>query len=190
MKADKPRFALARVFEDGSREWPELVPVTAMPWDTQMGRRGFLGAGITVPTALLVLGSGQASGQTGPDTAARAPVDALRAEHPRSAGERSDPDMGLPVRGSQNQAHRPDSAGRRCSIRCRQRRQAYLRRGRRWHRLRDDPGALRAPPGKRRAAPNPAAASGEYPAAARCTAPTDRRTAGTDRLPEGTGKQE
>ncbi|MDR1728245.1 MAG: hypothetical protein LBT74_10045 [Acidobacteriota bacterium] len=39
-----PRFELTRVYEDGSREAPQIVPVTKLPWDVQGDRRGFLGA--------------------------------------------------------------------------------------------------------------------------------------------------
>jgi hypothetical protein len=39
-----PRFELTRVHEDGTREPPQIVPVTQLPWDnTQTDRRGFLG---------------------------------------------------------------------------------------------------------------------------------------------------
>jgi len=47
----KPRFELARVYDDGSRE-TEIVPVTALPWETRMDRRGFLGTGVTVSALL------------------------------------------------------------------------------------------------------------------------------------------
>lgn len=41
-----PRFELQRVFDDGRKDPPEIVPVLRMPWDTQAERRGFLGAGL------------------------------------------------------------------------------------------------------------------------------------------------
>ena len=53
MKLPNPRLKLARVFDDGSEEEIGIVPVTALPWDTRMERRSFLGAAISVGAAML-----------------------------------------------------------------------------------------------------------------------------------------
>jgi hypothetical protein len=37
-----PRFELPRVYEDGAREPPQIVPVVQLPWDTRTDRRGFI----------------------------------------------------------------------------------------------------------------------------------------------------
>lgn len=55
MKFERPRFELARVYSDGTTEAPEIVPVMQMPWETQMNRRGFMGAGLTGTAVLMVL---------------------------------------------------------------------------------------------------------------------------------------
>ncbi len=57
MKIERPRFELARVYADGAEEPPEIVPVTRMPWDTQMDRRGVLGVGIGAAAALFLIES-------------------------------------------------------------------------------------------------------------------------------------
>lgn len=57
MKYGKPQFELTRVYTDGSKDAPEIVPVMQMPWDTQMTRRGALGAGLTATAVLLLLGA-------------------------------------------------------------------------------------------------------------------------------------
>jgi WD40 repeat protein len=56
MNVPKPEFHLTRVLEDGAATPPEILPVTAMPWETRMDRRGALGAGLTATAALLLLG--------------------------------------------------------------------------------------------------------------------------------------
>lgn len=57
MKIERPKFELTRVFSDGTREPPEIVPVTEMPWDTKMSRRGALGFGLTATAVLIMLGA-------------------------------------------------------------------------------------------------------------------------------------
>lgn len=57
MSLPKSQFELTRVFDDGSQESPEIIPVTAMPWDTRMERRGFLGVGMSAGVAMLLLDS-------------------------------------------------------------------------------------------------------------------------------------
>jgi hypothetical protein len=52
-----PRFELTRVYEDGTREPPQIVPVTQLPWDTRTDRRGFLGAALMAGTALAAVSS-------------------------------------------------------------------------------------------------------------------------------------
>jgi WD40 repeat protein len=51
MKIPEPHFELACVYDDGTSE-AIIVPVTKLPWDTKMGRRGFLGAGLTTVAVL------------------------------------------------------------------------------------------------------------------------------------------
>jgi WD40 repeat protein len=55
VKLPRPEFHLTRIHEDGSREPAEIVPVTAMPWETQMSRRGAFGAGLGAASLLLLL---------------------------------------------------------------------------------------------------------------------------------------
>ncbi|MGH8550387.1 MAG: WD40 repeat domain-containing protein [Methylococcales bacterium] len=50
-----PRFELARVDEDGSCEI-EIVPITRLPLETQIDRRGFLGTAITLTAVLALIG--------------------------------------------------------------------------------------------------------------------------------------
>ena len=57
----QPRFELTRIYEDGTREPPEIVPVTAMPWETKMDRRGFLGTGLAAAAVLAAFGVACAS---------------------------------------------------------------------------------------------------------------------------------
>lgn len=47
-----PRFELTRVYEDGSREPPQVFPVTKLPWETKTDRRSFLGAAVMAGTVL------------------------------------------------------------------------------------------------------------------------------------------
>jgi WD40 repeat protein len=47
-----PRFELSRVDEDGTREPPRIVPVTRLPWEAKIDRRGFLGAAVMAGAAL------------------------------------------------------------------------------------------------------------------------------------------
>jgi WD40 repeat protein len=61
MKIERPRFELTRIYEDGAREAPEIVPVTEVPWVTPMSRRGALGVGVGAAAALFLLeGRGEA----------------------------------------------------------------------------------------------------------------------------------
>ena len=46
MKIKKPQFKLRSVYADGSESEPEIYPVEEVPWETKMGRRGFLGVGL------------------------------------------------------------------------------------------------------------------------------------------------
>ena len=55
MKIERPQFELMRVYADGTREAPEIVPVSRMPWDTKMERRGFLGVGVGTASVLLLV---------------------------------------------------------------------------------------------------------------------------------------
>ena len=55
MKIERPQFELTRVYEDGTQEAPEIVPVTEMPWNSQMNRRGVLGVGLGAAAALFLL---------------------------------------------------------------------------------------------------------------------------------------
>jgi WD40 repeat protein len=55
VKIERPRFELTRVFSDGNKEAPEIIPVGCMPWNTQMERRGLLGIGLGVASLLFLL---------------------------------------------------------------------------------------------------------------------------------------
>lgn len=55
MSTPEPHFELVRVLEDGIEEEPEIIPLTALPFDAQMNRRGFLGAAISTTAALAML---------------------------------------------------------------------------------------------------------------------------------------
>jgi hypothetical protein len=46
-----PRFELTRVYEDGTQEPPQIVPVMQLPWDMRTDRRGFLGAALMAGAA-------------------------------------------------------------------------------------------------------------------------------------------
>lgn len=50
-----PRFELTRVLEDGNKEAPEIYPVSSLPWETKVDRRGFLKAGLLVSAAFLAI---------------------------------------------------------------------------------------------------------------------------------------
>ena len=51
----KKSYELTRIYTDGAEEKPEIVPVNEIPWDTKVTRRGFLGAGMTMSAALLLM---------------------------------------------------------------------------------------------------------------------------------------
>ncbi len=57
MKIPKPRFELARVYSDGTKE-VEIVSVTDIPLDTTTGRREFLATSLTAAAALGIMGMG------------------------------------------------------------------------------------------------------------------------------------
>lgn len=65
MKIERPRFELTRVNTDGTKDRPEIVPVTEMPWDTRMNRRGLLGVGVGAAAALFLLDDQAQASQTG-----------------------------------------------------------------------------------------------------------------------------
>jgi WD40 domain-containing protein len=50
-----PRFKLERVVAGQPTGRPQIVPVTKMPWDANLDRRGFLGAGLTATAAAVGL---------------------------------------------------------------------------------------------------------------------------------------
>ncbi len=63
MSTPKPRFELTRVYDDGTYQ-VELYPITNLPTDTLMDRRGFLGTAITglsVMGLLALPGTGEAA---------------------------------------------------------------------------------------------------------------------------------
>jgi WD40 repeat protein len=47
-----PQFQVKRIFDNGSQEPPEIVPILQLPSSTKMNRRGFIGAGMAVSAAL------------------------------------------------------------------------------------------------------------------------------------------
>ena len=55
MNLGKPQFLLTRMYEDGSQEPPEIVPVSQVPAETQFGRRGLLGAGLSAAAIMKLL---------------------------------------------------------------------------------------------------------------------------------------
>ena len=55
MKEAKPRFILTRVYEDGTQEDPQVVPLKQVIRDAKMNRRGFLGVGLTATAAVIWL---------------------------------------------------------------------------------------------------------------------------------------
>ncbi len=90
MNPVKPEFRLVRVLENGAVEDPLIVPVTAMPWDTQMPRRGALQAGVGLAAAALLLshaqdatGQAQRTGVAPPVPPTEAPKPAPRAHAKR-----------------------------------------------------------------------------------------------------------
>ncbi|MFN0216593.1 MAG: WD40 repeat domain-containing protein [Saprospiraceae bacterium] len=54
MEISKPHFELTNVYDDGSHDEPQIVPIAGLPWETKSSRRGFLGASISV-SALLAM---------------------------------------------------------------------------------------------------------------------------------------
>jgi WD40 repeat protein len=57
MSSFEPRYELARVYSDGTQESAEILPITRVPWDAKMNRRGFLGVGVTAASVLAALGN-------------------------------------------------------------------------------------------------------------------------------------
>ncbi len=58
MKNKRISFLLSKVYEDGTNEDAQIVPVNELPWeDLKVNRRGFLGAGLVASAALLFLDS-------------------------------------------------------------------------------------------------------------------------------------
>lgn len=47
-----PSYELRAVFSDSAEGTPEIIPVTAMPWEAATGRRGFLGSGLALGAVL------------------------------------------------------------------------------------------------------------------------------------------
>ena len=66
MRRSLPEFHLERVTSDGEVSSPEIYPVTCMPSDTNMGRRGFLGSSLTTGAVAAMLSTmpSQAAAQT------------------------------------------------------------------------------------------------------------------------------
>jgi len=61
----KISFELTRVLDNGKREEPQIVPVEKMPWeDVKTNRRGFLGAGMAVSVALMLLKAEKSQGNS------------------------------------------------------------------------------------------------------------------------------
>ncbi len=54
---EAPHFKLARVYDDGSSEPAEIVPLLEIPQDTDMGRRGFLGMGAVLGAGIAATGA-------------------------------------------------------------------------------------------------------------------------------------
>jgi WD40 repeat protein len=54
---DVPHFKLARVYDDGTSEPAEIVPLLEIPQDTDMGRRGFLGMGAVFGAGIAATGA-------------------------------------------------------------------------------------------------------------------------------------
>jgi WD40 repeat protein len=58
VNTSKPEFHLQRITSDGAAGPVEVYPVHALPTSAQMGRRGFLGAGVAVSGVLGLIGCG------------------------------------------------------------------------------------------------------------------------------------
>ena len=43
MKISRPHFELTKVYDDGSKVEPQVVPIKDLPLDSKSDRRGFLG---------------------------------------------------------------------------------------------------------------------------------------------------
>lgn len=54
---EAPHFKLARVYDDGTSEPAEIVPLLEIPQDTDMGRRGFLGMGAVFGAGIAATGA-------------------------------------------------------------------------------------------------------------------------------------
>jgi hypothetical protein len=52
----RPEFHLARVFDDGTQGQAEIVPVTRVPWETAMDRRGAIGLGLGIGAVAALAG--------------------------------------------------------------------------------------------------------------------------------------
>jgi hypothetical protein len=59
----KPQFELSRIYEDGSQEEAQIVPLAQAINEAKMNRRGFFGAGLTSAAAIMWL-SGCRTGST------------------------------------------------------------------------------------------------------------------------------
>lgn len=66
MIRNRPEFHLTSVYEDGARDEPQIVPVTALPWETAMSRRGALGVGLGIAGVLSILSDVFAQEPQGP----------------------------------------------------------------------------------------------------------------------------
>ena len=57
----KKSYELTRIYTDGLEEKPEIVPVNEIPWETKATRRGFLGVGVTMSAALMLMNASDLS---------------------------------------------------------------------------------------------------------------------------------
>ena len=55
MKFTIPKYELKNVYKDGNESKPKIIPITELPFNIKMKRRGFLGAGITTIAALTMI---------------------------------------------------------------------------------------------------------------------------------------
>ncbi|MBX3278400.1 MAG: hypothetical protein KF868_10400 [Acidobacteria bacterium] len=110
MRIERPQFELTRVYADGTKEAPEIVPVAHMPAGVQMNRRGVLGVGIGTAAALFLLDSAaragggdeiQVAGQQTPE-ALKEPESPLPAHVNEISALALAPDGGLLVSGSRD----------------------------------------------------------------------------------------